>query len=734
MTDASADRPGPQSPTVSTRHHRLLAAAIALLGAVAVFVLASEAFAYHSTNHDEGVYLQQAAMLLDGRLFLDPPVAESFRPWFFVDEPQGNPPFVAGGDLYSKYSPVAPAMFALGKLLGGYRVALGVIAGCNLWLVNALTSEAFDRRHGHLAAAFVALSPLFLIESAVFLAYAPTALWNLAFGVSYLRARRYGRDGETSRARRYALAAGAAVGVAFFSRPYTAVLFALPFVAHAGWAVVSEGRDVQRARAGATSIARETAARVRTGGGPLARNALTGAVGLAGVGTAVAYNAAVTGDPLVFPYQAFAPEDGLGLGHHEILGYEREYTLDLALEANRVVLDLLFTEWVAGGRVGTALAAVGLALFVGRVTLTRWRGTETPDLGALLLAGLFLTVAGGNVFFWGNLNVLGAIDEPGDGLVALLGPYYHFDLLLPTGAFAAHAAVVAGERLRAAFSTRLSPRRARVALAVLLLVPASAFGGVAVDTASDPIEENAEVGRQLSVAYEPFEDRAFTDALVFLPTPYGDWLNHPFQALRNDPDFDGDVVYALRENQFAVVDAFPNRTYYRYTFRGEWAPFFGTPVEPRLQRVDHVRGEEVRAETTLGIPAGADRVSMRLSSEEGQTYFVAQGPPDELTVTLHASDGLAWVTGEGVVSVDQATVPIDDRDELLLTVFVDYGAGNGFSYRIELPTATTAEGTRALTPYLEVCEVATRCGGEAAYVPESTRPGVSMNVTTTAGD
>ncbi|MFC6737362.1 hypothetical protein ACFQEQ_14070, partial [Halolamina salina] len=98
---------------------------LALVAAVASFLVATRIFPYHSINHDEGVYLQQAELLLSGKLFLRPPVEGSFRPWFFVESGRG---------LYSKYQPVPAAVFALGRVLGAYPIALagisaGVVAG-----------------------------------------------------------------------------------------------------------------------------------------------------------------------------------------------------------------------------------------------------------------------------------------------------------------------------------------------------------------------------------------------------------------------------------------------------------------------------------------------------------------------------------------------------------------------------------------------------------------------------
>ncbi|MFD1633056.1 glycosyltransferase family 39 protein [Haloplanus ruber] len=661
------------------RTYRLLAAALAIGGGLLVLLVATRLFPYHSLNHDEGVYLQQAAMLLDGQVFLRPPVAEAYRPWFFVRAPDGA--------LYAKYAPVPAAMFAIGERLGGYRLALAGIAAGNLALTYTLVTEAFDRRRGLLAAAFLLVSPLFLIESAVFLPYAPTTLLNLAFAVAYFRAQRTG-------SLRAAAVAGLAVGGAFFARPYTAVLFATPVIVHALWTLRGLGHD---------SVARQTT---------------TAAFGLVGVGAALGYNALTTGDPTVFPYEAFAPRDGLGFGQREILAYSREYTPELALRANGRVLALLFGEWVAAGPVGTLLAAVGVGSLLARLARDR-----SADPRRLVLAGLFVSVAAGNVYFWGNVNVLGDLGQANDGLVAHLGPYYHFDLLVPTAAFAAHGVVGGGERLRAALASRVSEgarrRRIGIAIAAVCLL---AFAMPAATALASPVERNAEVTDTYRSAYAPvngIED----GGLVFLPTPYGDWMNHPFQALRNDPDFDGDVVYALRERQFDVVDAHPGRTLYRYTYRGTWVPTAGETVRPRIQPVDHVAGDRVVLDLRLGVPPGVERVSIRLESEAGQAYYVTNGTPTLATPSLVVGDGRARLRGVTPVN-GNATVPVDDRDDLQVTAFADYGSGNGFSYRLEVPTATEGDRTRALTPYVEVCRQALRCGGEAAYIPDAARDGV----------
>ena len=733
------------------RKYRALAGLVALAGGIAVSLVSVEAFPHHSINHDEGVYLQQAAMLLDGRLFLHPPVPEAFRPWFFVRD---------GSRLYPKYSPVPAAMFAVGKLLGSYRLALGGIAAAIAALTFAVTAEAFDRRTGLLAATFLVASPLYLVNSAVFLPYAPTTMLNLLFAFAYLRADRLaGRSDPGDRstgpgspalrwaalgspalrwatlgspALRWATLAGAAVGLAFFARPYTAVLFAAPFLVHALWTLRSLDR--------------------RT----LLRQGTTAALGIAGVGITLAYNWIVTGSPLVFPYEAFAPLDGLGFGRRAILGYERDYTPALALRANAEVLWRLFARWVVAGPLGTALAAVGLLAWIRRQWTTT-EGTEAGDrdtriparirpLGGrqAVLAGLFVSIPAGNVYFWGNLNVLGDLAVADDGLIVTLGPYYHFDLLVPVAAFAASGAIalagwwrtaVGGIRDRVA---AVDARRARALTLAGVLVAATLMAGANAAAVDRPMDRNRGATAQLDRAYEPFEDREFEDALVFLPTPYGDWLNHPFQRLRNRPGYDGPAVYALPERQFAVVDAFPDRRTYRYTYRGDWRPTEGRSVTPRLQRVRHVRGGTVRVGVTLGIPPGAERASVTLSTGNGSARYAVEGSPDRLDLALTLSDGELRIDGPLAPATaggdGNRSLAVADRDRVTLTVDVDDGGTGGFTYRVVAPVAREDGDVRALTPYAEVCRIAFRCGGEAAYVPGEADEGVLVETSLSAGN
>ncbi|WP_435076699.1 hypothetical protein [Halococcus sp. AFM35] len=668
------------------RHRFALAAlALSLLGALVIWAVSTAVFPYLSLNHDEGVYLQQAGMLLDGQLFLRPPVPDAFRPWFFVGSEQG---------FYPKYAPVAAAMFAVGRLAGDYTLALVAIAAANVFLTAVVVAETFRhegqrfaRTTGLLAGALLLHSPLFLITSSVFLSYAPTTLWNLLFAAAYLRAQRVG-------SRPLAAVAGLTIGIAFFSRPYTAVLFAAPFVVHALWTL-------------------------RDGRAAAVRQALTAAGGSLGVLVALGYNAVVTGDPLTFPYAAFAPLDGIGFGRRKILGHAVEYTPELALKANARVLAAFFGRWGIAGALGTVLAALGLVL-----AFAVPREQRTARTAAL--AGLFVSIPAGNILFWGNLNILGDLENSGTGLIAFLGPYYHFDLLVPTAAFAAYAGLRGALRLRRLLQLRFTPRRTRVALTVCLLVTGAALAGVTVSVMDEPLERNSNVTAEYEQAYQPFENRSLENALVFLPTPYGNWLNHPFQALRNDPDFDGDTVYALAKRQFAVIDAYPNRTYYRYTYGGSWNPTDGDAPETRLRQIEVHTGERLVLDGRFGIPDSPESVTVRLASGPNQTYYTTTPRNGTLDLRLVA-DERARLRGE-VTPVDESSIPVDGS--LTLSVFVDRGPTGGFGYRVGLPVDERKNGLRALAPTTEVCP-SYRCGGGRG-APATTRDGVFVETNLTA--
>jgi len=749
----------------------LAAGGLALLSGIVVFAIATELFPYHSANHDEGVYLQQAAMLLEGRLELHAgPIADAVRPWFFVQD---------GGRLYPKYQPYPAALFAVPMgLFGMPRLALAAVAAGNVALVYVLGSQTFDRRIGVVAAAAFATAPMTLLTTSVFLPYAPTTLLTLSFAVCYLRAYR-------RRSVAFGSLAGLAIGLAFFARPYTAVLFAAPFIAHACWQLLGAIRRTDRQ----TLLDREESVPE-----PLLRNGATAAIGLAFVGLSLAYNAVVTGAAFRFPYAAFAPEDGPGFGHREIAGHGIEYTPELALHANGHVLWALFTRWGPAGPIGTVLAVVGLAIAARGWQRRSHRDDEpsarpgdqldsAPDdeptsgravepTAQALLAGLFLTIAAGNVAFWGNNNVLGDFEDPTDGLLGLFGPFYHFDLLAPLSIFAAAGLVGAWRWVDAwdvsesdadrseldadrsesawspssigllpAISLPISRQTVRaLGLAVVLLL-AAVGGAASAALVQPPTDRHAEHTEYIETVYEPFEDRQFDDAVVFVPRPYGDWLNHPFQSLRNDGGLDGDVVYALDRHtasDFDVLDATDGRTPYRFTYRGEWAPG-GEPVDPVLQEIEVRSGEQFSGETVVGIPGGVDHATVRLQTDPGSyASYGVDDPNGSLPVPWSLTASGVRLEGTNGSAAPSERIAFDETEEVVVRVTLVAATGSSMTYRQEIDVRRS-DGTVEVVwpPERKVCLLAPDCGLEGTYLPgepEEYPEGTSFETRLHAGD
>ncbi|RLM76266.1 hypothetical protein DVK07_00755 [Halorubrum sp. Atlit-26R] len=775
------------------------AAVVAVAAGLLTFVIAATVFSHHSANHDEGVYLTQAALLLGGQLeFHAGPLADAVHPWFFIED---------GGRLYPKYNPVPAATFAVSMaLFGEPRVTLAVIAAGNAALVYLIGSMAVGRRAGLAATVCFAASPMAVATSSAFLPYAPTTFLNLVFAVAYLRSVR-------DRSLPAAGVAGVAIGLAFFARPYTAVLFAAPFICHALWRVWSAvrrfGAETGQSTARAFAVLGRRALGVGRSGelpGPIRRQGLTALFGTLFVGVTLAYNVRMTGSPLTFPYQVFAPMDGPGFGERRILGHSVDYTLGLALESNRYALQEIATRWFAAGPLGTITALVG-----GTVALWGWRASGDPcapvvadasdaadadadaaaadadadaaaadadadaaaadadadaaatvdggdEVGSspgpagspafrrtatLLLVGVAVSVAVGNLYFWGTHNALADLSDPTDGLASLFGPFYHFDLLVPLSVFGG-LGVAAGARALSAARERVvargvSPMVASAALAVVVALAVAGGGVAAVDAAADPMERNAAVDEKHEAAYAPIDEATFEDALVFVPTPYGEWQNHPFQYLRNGPGLDGEVVYALDRDpveNFAVLDAYSDRTLYRYGYQGVWTADPEARVTPKLESLDRRSGPTLDATTTVGVPDRVARAQVRVDPRRG-----AAGGPDHVSYTVSdPGDSLAvdWaVTPEGVRLPGAAAtgdadaaepVPFDpEGDVVAVTVTLVDPTGATFTYRQEVTVRVTEGGEAGAAeerveavwpPERSTCRLVTECGNEGTYLPD----------------
>jgi len=280
-------------------------------------------------------------------------------------------------------------------------------------------------------------------------------------------------------------------------------------------------------------------------------------------------------------------------------------------------------------------------------------------------------------------------------------------------------------RLRVWLASRVTPESAQaivVAVAVLALF-GGALGAAAVVEA--PLDRHAAYADKYEAAYEPIESASFDDDLVFVPTPYGEWLQHPFQSLRNDPGWTGEVVYALNRDpaeDFAVIDAYPDRELHRYAYRGVWTPNPNRHVAPKLESLDVREGARIDASTTVGVPDRVQRAVVRLETDRGDGHaeYDVSDPDDSLAVDWSVGPDGARLAGD-----PNATVPIDpEGDEVIVTVTLVDPAGSTFTYRQEATVRSTDEGIDGdgvevvWPPERSVCRLVTECGTGGTYIPD----------------
>jgi len=231
-------------------------------------------------------------------------------------------------------------------------------------------------------------------------------------------------------------------------------------------------------------------------------------------------------------------------------------------------------------------------------------------------------------------------------------------------------------------------------------------------------------------AYEPIEAADPEHAVVFLPTPYGDWQNHPFQYLRNDGGLEGSVVYALDRgpgDDFAVLDAYPNRTHYRYAYRGEWTPSADRHVTSKLEPLDVRRGAALDGEAVVGVPSRVTHARVRLESETGGTAEYAVADPG-------GSIAVPWSIDRDAARLLAAdsgpSVRVGAADTVVLTVTLTQSDGGTLTYRQAATVRTDTDGVEVVwPPERSVCPLVTDCGNEGTYLPEDPdahRAGVSF--------
>ncbi|HEY3721838.1 MAG TPA: hypothetical protein VGN59_00620 [Acidimicrobiia bacterium] len=486
--------------TRPSRRGVIVVVAIAVIAFVAAIAIQRNIFPFYSGDHDEPVYRFQAEMLRLGHINIPLAQNQFFRPWL------SGP---AHGHLVMAFQPGWPSLLMVAQVLtGSMLVALGVAAALTASAAFAFARELLgSTRQAVLAAALVALSPFTLMLSGTYLNYVYALGLYLVFAALLMHALR----AESPRPLLLALS-GLALGAAFLTRPYDAVLFAVPF---AGYIVATRRHDLPA----------------------MARIAGWVALGVVpALAITFAYNLATTGALTRFPVSA--QSDGystFGWGVRSIAPDTPPLNFNVGEAFSSMGTNLwALPTWIFG-----TYLTCGLAIY-GAVKL--WR-THRAICG--LLIGLAAVFPVGYLVWWASsLTTSGARSG--------LGPHYYLPVLVPVAVLAAHGI---GE---------LAASRRNV------LVGALVIGVVLTGIALPAKIDEKHIVEDVSRAYDGQVQRGLRQrdgkpALVIEERRPASYIMEPYPFLANPPDLKSDVLYARDRGPLDIdlIEQHPDRKPYR---------------------------------------------------------------------------------------------------------------------------------------------------------------------------
>lgn len=347
-------------PELSRRIQNPRVDRFAVLAASWVTVVAAllSIFVYEQHPHvqDEVIYLYHARYFADWKLTVpSPPVPEAFSLYMIPYQ---------SDRWYSIFPPGWPAVLALGVLVGAPWLINPILAGLNVLLVYLFIQEIYDRRVARMSVLLLCVSPWYVFMAMNFMAHTFTLTCALLAFLAIARARR-------SASAAWGWVAGFAVGMVSLIRPLDGLVMAAVLGA---WAMGFWGKRLK-----AASIA----------------SFVLGTILVASV--VFPYNKALTGDPTVFPLNAyyeryfgpktnalgFGPERGLGWPIDPFPGHSPVESL-INANLNGFSINIELFGWSTG-----SLLFVALILLSGKLRRSDY-----------LMLALAATVVGLYSYYW----------------------------------------------------------------------------------------------------------------------------------------------------------------------------------------------------------------------------------------------------------------------------------------------------------------------------------------------
>ncbi|MDX1387925.1 MAG: glycosyltransferase family 39 protein [Acidobacteriota bacterium] len=462
---------------------------------------------------DEGAYLFQAKIFASGEWSAPAPS----RPEFFDHEHI----VTTSERWFSKYPPLFPLILSVGVLVGAPWIIGPVLGGLTAVVVFATARELGNGRTGWIAWGLTLSSPFFLIMGGSMMSHMAAALFVSLFLLFLVRAIERGAPGQ-------ALVAGACLGAALLTRPYTAFLAAVGAGVYGAVVLVGSPRRSELAKIYAV----------------LALAVLPFLFGY------LAWNNLHTesSGPAVSLYDTYNETDRLGFGDDKGHGWLKTWgswghTPAKALRSVHQYLDHTSSH-LFGWPARLSLAFVLAALL--------W---AVPRKHNWLLFGLFLMLVAGHMLYWATQHlVYGArywfSAVPALAVLSALGIQAMLRRSSAGGFPSASRVVATGAVVAVLISSNLVIYLPRCVKAL------PGYGGVDSD-----LKDAVEASR-------------LRDAVVFVPTS-GPLFDDGFYM--NDPHLRGPVIFArdLGDQNAELLAEFPDREAWR------WAEGRLEPLSPR---------------------------------------------------------------------------------------------------------------------------------------------------------
>jgi hypothetical protein len=467
-----------------------------------------------TTIWDDAVSLYEARVHAAGRLFGRPMPGDRRSFWIpmVLEGPSGR--------VYGKDYPGFPILLSIGSRLDLEWLVNPILGGLVVVATFALGRALRGTTTGLVAALLMASSPSLLALSSRYLNHVTCQLMLLLAAIAIARA------GERRRPVAWGAAGGFAYGWALATRPYTAALMAVPIVAVLAWRALAPGADRAAGRRAGVAFA---------------------AAGLPWILGMVAWNVALTGDPLTTPYQLWKPENqpivpGHGPGEYgPAMAFG--YTLDLVV---RLAREGLAVPWALSAVVVLPLAAA------------RRLGRRELVLGLALVV-----LVGGHLLYRGIGNLSARIG----------GARFYSEALPALAILVASAAVELGHGLRPAW------RRWAWLLPAALVVFA-AVRTFPAEIARTRTEHDDPLWEGTRLLERHLERIGGGPRLVFVDVSSYNWRS---TVAANRADYGGPwvaAVYLEPEKNRRVVEAFPGREPFLFRLARRERAVELTPYDP----------------------------------------------------------------------------------------------------------------------------------------------------------